>query len=733
MGKSRHAIYALALYAITASAQTPPQEEAPMPLDTPSEHAHTNRLIDETSPYLLQHAHNPVDWYPWGDEAIEKARTENKPIFLSIGYSACHWCHVMEHESFENEAIAAILNEHFISIKVDREERPDLDDIYMGAVQAMTGQGGWPMTVFLTPDLKPFYGGTYYPPEDKFGRPGFGSLTTQIAKIWETEPQKLLESADQLTNVLSANAGFQGESADAITDEPFPTVLTQLQRDYDLEDGGWGAAPKFPSGPTIDLLLRRYHATKNEAALGMALDTLRKMANGGMYDHLGGGFHRYSVDAQWLVPHFEKMLYDNAQLIPVYLDAYQITKDPFFKRVAVESLDYVLTYMTGEEGAFYSTEDADSEGEEGKFYIWTSAELTNILGPDDVKLFNAYYSILPNGNFQSHEPYHAGQNIPHVTEDLAVVAKKFDMTGEAFQAKLDTMRAKLLEVRDKRVRPGRDDKIITAWNGLMIAAMAQGYAVLGDTRYRDAAAKSADFILKSMRADTGMLYRTYRMGQAKHLGYLDDHANLAAGLTDLFAATGDPHWIEAATDIADTMLREYADTEGPGFYTTSDEHTHLITREKSSYDGSEPSGNSMAIWALLRLARYTDNESYYDTATETIRANFETLRKHPRALTMMLVALDFALAPPREIVIAGHENADDTNALLKTVADHYLPNTIVARTTGNDVPSSVPLLSMKGMTGEKATAYVCENYACQRPVTTAEELAAQLAPVKGNE
>lgn len=694
---------------------------------------HTNRLADETSPYLLQHAHNPVNWYPWGDEALEKAKAEDKPIFLSIGYSACHWCHVMERESFENEAIAAILNEHFISIKVDREERPDLDDIYMSAVQMMTGSGGWPMTVFMTPDRKPFYGGTYFPPEDRQGRPGFPTLLNALVKEWGTNRDKINDSAEQLTAMIQKNFAMTADETGAVTATVLDAGVQQLAQSYDAQFGGFGDAPKFPSSPSIALLLRQHARTGDKNALEMATVTLDKMYFGGMYDHLGGGFHRYATDDIWLVPHFEKMLYDNGQLSKVYLDAYQATRNPRYKHVAEDIFRYQLRDMHSPSGAFYSTEDADSEGEEGKFYIWSKAEILGALGSEDGELFCTYYNVKPIGNFQSHEPYHANLNILHMTKPHEDIAKDMGMEPEALEARLAPMREKLLEIRSKRVRPGLDDKILTSWNGLMISAFAKGYQVIGDERYKDAAESAAQFVLDSMVVD-GTLMRTHRDGRSKLPAYLDDYAFMAVALIDLYEATFDVKWLLHAQELTEQMKTKFWDTENGGFFYTGDDHLHLIARTKPTYDGAEPAGNSVAAEALLRLSKLVDEPAYADMVGQMISMTKSNLERAPRAFLYMLGAVDFYLHPPKEIAIAG--SPDGASDLLAALHEEYIPNKVLAfidpdAADNERLVEHVPLLAGKSLVDGKAAAYVCKDFACQRPVTTVDEFLKALGVVEG--
>ncbi len=687
---------------------------------------HTNRLIDATSPYLLQHAHNPVDWYPWGDEALKKARNEDKPIFLSVGYSACHWCHVMERESFEDEEIAEFLNEYFVAIKVDREERPDIDRIYMAATQIMTGSGGWPMSVFLTPALKPFYAGTYFPPRTRMGRPGFRTVLESITGAWLTRREDVLESAEKFTANVRQNAEAHSGPPNAPSPALIAAAAADLLQSFDPDHGGFGPAPKFPPHMAIELLFRRYHASQDAGVRGAALLTLRAMANGGLYDHLGGGFHRYSVDERWLVPHFEKMLYDNAQLAPLYLAAYQITRDPFYRRIAEETFDYVLRDLTSPGGGFYSSEDADSEGEEGRFYLWTHGEIVDVLGDADAALFNASYSVQPEGNFASHEEYHAGQNILHVTVARDALAQRHALSVRALELRLAAMRRKLLDVRAQRVHPGLDDKILTSWNALMISALAQGYQVLGKKRLLHAAEKAAAFLLSHVR-DGNRLLRSHRNGESRFDAYLDDHAFLAAALLDLYEAAFDVRWLETAREIADIMLVKFWDREEGGFFFTSPGHTHLLVRDKPVFDGAEPSGNAMAAYALLRLATFTGEPEYLEKAERILRINHATLEGMPRAQLKLLCAADFYLSSPKEIAIAGKTGARDVRALFQALHRHYIPNKVVAFIDPEDPDAQrlrdvLPLLNAKLPVGGQAAAYVCKNFACRQPVTSPEAL-----------
>ena len=695
--------------------------------ETTQKPAFTNRLVNETSPYLLQHAHNPVDWHPWSDEALKRAKEEDKPIFLSIGYAACHWCHVMAHESFEDEETAEMMNEHFINVKVDREERPDLDDIYMRSVQILRNQGGWPMSVFLTPDLKPFYAGTYFPPRNYQNMPSFQNVVQSIAKAWRDRRGEIVDNADKVAEII-------GESMNRQTAEPAPCgapmidkAVEAFKQNYDGNHGGFGGAPKFPPSATLQLLLRHYDRAGDQEALDMAVHTLRAMAFGGMYDQAGGGFHRYSVDAQWLVPHFEKMLYDNGQLCEVYLEAWQLTGDWLFARVAREIIEYQLRDMTHEQGGFYSSEDADSEGEEGKFYLWTHDALMELLGPEDGEFYCAYYSVRPEGNFASPEPYHDDKNILHVRMAPETFAKERGLSVEELMERIDALNEKVLAERSKRVRPGLDDKILTAWNGYMIHAMALAGRVLDEPRYTGAAVRAAEFIWTHLRKDGGLL-RSCRGGEVRYDGYLDDYAAFANSLATLYETTFTGTWLERAREIADRMIEVFWDKEnGAFFYTRADDPT-LLVRPKPGFDGSEPSGNSMAALLLLRLAGLTGESRYRERAETVLAVNHANLNSIPEALPKMLCAVDFWLRPPKEIAVFGPKDEEDTQALLREVWTRFLPNKIVAGGSGDGAGEAqhAPLLEGKGVINGQPAAYVCRNYACTAPVTTPEALAHQL-------
>jgi uncharacterized protein YyaL (SSP411 family) len=678
------------------------------------EHKHTNRLINETSPYLLQHAHNPVDWHPWGDEAFQKARSENKPVLLSIGYSACHWCHVMERESFENEQIAALMNELFVNIKVDREERPDLDEIYMNAVQMMTGRGGWPMTMFLTPDGKPFYGGTYFPPEDRYNVPGFPKILRGVANAYYKQPQDVENSVNQIISRLHSM------SRSAESHQPFdPEIIVrgaqQLAQAHDAEHGGFGQAPKFPNAGVYELFLRAYQRSKNPRFLDIITFTLTKMAQGGIYDHLGGGFHRYSVDEKWLVPHFEKMLYDNAQLVRVYAQVYQITAEARFKRVVEETVDYLLREMLQPEGGFYSTQDADSEGVEGKFFVWSPAEVTRILGADTAEIFCRVYDVTELGNFERENILH-----PILTPEQA--GKYFNRPVEDILALLAKAKMKLFAEREKRVKPFRDEKLITAWNGLMLSGLAQAIKINGNRDYKSAAARTVEFIFSRMFRD-GRLLHTYKDGVAKVLGYLDDYAFLAVGLLDLFEATFDRSLLARARQLADVVIAEFWDAGDGAFFYTGKSHEQLISRAKPAFDASIPSGNSVAAQLLLRLYHYTNHDDYLKKAETILRSYHDAMAAQPFGLAHMLGALDFYLEKPKEIVIVGEPGDPVTSELLSRVHSTYLPNgTLQWARPGAPLDEIAPLLQGKSQVGGRATAYVCHNFTCSAPVTSWDDL-----------
>jgi uncharacterized protein len=702
--------------------------------DIQGQHKHTNRLIDETSPYLLQHAHNPVDWYPWGEEALQKAKSEDKPILLSVGYSACHWCHVMERESFENEEIAAAMNQYFVSIKVDREERPDIDAIYMQAVQALTQQGGWPMTVFLTPDGRPFYGGTYFPPRDRqYGRetmPGFPRILLSMADAYENRRQEVEEQATQIADYLQQRSGSpfrrKGEQIEgAIPLELLSRASQELAAEFDAVNGGFGDAPKFPNTMSLEMLLRvRQHRLNGEMSapatppqeLEIVDTSLQRMANGGIYDHLGGGFHRYSVDAQWLVPHFEKMLYDNALLSRVYLHAYLVTGNTFYRRIVEETLDYVVREMTSPEGGFYSTQDADSEGEEGKFFVWTPEEIEAALSARDAALFMQYYDVTRRGNFE-------GKNILHVSRNVEEIAKEAKITSERVQDSLQQGRKQLFQAREQRVKPGRDEKVLTSWNGLMLRSFAEAARYLKRKDYLEVASKNAGFLLGKLRV-AGRLLRTYKDGRAHLNGYLEDYIFLADGLLALYEASFQARWFIEARKLVDEAIALFADEQNGGFFDTGSDHEALISRPKDIMDNATPAGNSVAVDVLLRLAAFTGEEEYRQRADDYLRPIADVMAQHPQAFGHVLGALDFALSPVKEFAIMGNPSEAGTLTLLEVINGRYLPNSVLtcADPADGEAVQAVPLLADRPLKEGKATAYVCQNFACLAPVNTAEEL-----------
>ena len=686
---------------------------------------HTNALAQEKSPYLLQHKNNPVDWLPWGEAAFEKARAEGKPIFLSIGYSTCHWCHVMAHESFENEATAKLMNAHFVNIKIDREERPDVDKVYMTYVQATTGSGGWPMSVFLTPDLKPFLGGTYYPPEDRYGRPGFPTLLLRISEAWKKDREGITAHGNEVAEQLQKSAASEPASG-AVGKEVLATALNYFTRTFDDELGGFGDAPKFPRPVALNFLFRTAaregaDSRDGKAALGMALITLQKMAAGGMHDHLGGGFHRYSVDKFWHIPHFEKMLYDQAQLASSYLDAFQITRDVQYANTVRDILDYVRRDMTAKEGGFYSAEDADSivehgkpEHREGAFYVWTKEEIGRVLGEETAALFNRAYGVEAEGNAPAgSDPQgeFTGQNtLIQRTADVAALADA---------------RKKLFDVRAKRPRPHLDDKIITAWNGMMISAFARAAQILDDAAYLAAAQGSAKFIREHLWKD-GALIRSYREGSSDVAGFADDYAALISGLLDLYEADFDIAWLQWAVELQKKQDALFLDAEHGGYFSTAADAKHLLLRMKEDYDGAEPSPNSVSALNLLRLAQITGEASLSERARKTIAAVSEQLGRFPAAMPQMLCALDASLDKPRQIVIAGPREAPAMQALLREIHARYLPNKLLLLADGAAGQQWLGerlefLKTVAPIKGEPA-AYVCEDFVCQLPTSDVVKL-----------
>jgi uncharacterized protein len=678
-----------------------------------------NRLINEQSPYLRQHAYNPVDWYAWGEEALARAKAENKPILLSIGYSACHWCHVMERESFENEAIARLMNEHFVSIKVDREERPDLDQIYMDAVQLITGRGGWPLTMFLTPDGKPFFGGTYYPPEDRHGMPGFPRVLLGAAQAYEKQAHEVQHNVEKLTAALGAMADYTPASGELRRGLP-QAAARALGEHYDSVNGGIGRAPKFPNTFVFSLFLRVSQSESDFGLTEMVRHTLTKMAKGGIYDQIGGGFHRYSVDDRWLVPHFEKMLYDNAQLARLYLDAGRALNEPEFLRVAGEILDYVLREMTSPDGGFYSTQDADSEGEEGKFFVWTPAEVDRILGGDLAKIACRYFDISEEGNFE-------GQNILHRTIEPGEAARMFQKSEDQITEAIAEIRHKLFAAREHRVKPGRDDKILSAWNGMMIGALAEGYRALGEPRYLEAARRASQFVMTRMW-DGRALKRSLKDGVARFNAYLEDYGLMVNGLIDTYEASLDPACLDDARRLTDAVLERFLDHEKGGFFFTSDDHEELIARSKPVFDGSTPSGNSAAVMALIRLHAYTGEARYFAEAERALRLFRDLIEQQPFSFAHMLEAIDLYERGPTEIVAIGARTAPEFTRWTERIGLHYLPNRALFWIDPQNQSAAFVPEQARGKTqiDGKLTAYICRDRTCSLPITSIEEVEAEL-------
>ncbi|MBM3942676.1 MAG: thioredoxin domain-containing protein [SAR202 cluster bacterium] len=686
-----------------------------------------NRLIHETSPYLLQHAHNPVDWHPWGEEALARAKAEDKPILLSIGYSACHWCHVMERESFEDPATAALMNEFFVSIKVDREERPDLDAVYMEAVQMLTGGGGWPMTVFLTPEGKPFYGGTYFPPVDHPNMPSFARVLMAMSQAYQNNRGQVIQATQQLAGNLGRTSQLPKGSS-PLTADVLHRAYAALATNFDYQNGGFGAAPKFPQPMTLEFLLRYHHNGYSPRALEMVEMTLEKMAYGGMYDQAGGGFHRYSTDAFWLVPHFEKMLYDNALLARLYLHAFQVTGRSLYRRIVEEILDYVLREMTGPEGGFYSAQDADSEGEEGKFFLWTPQEIRDVLGEQEGDLVAGFFGVTEAGNFE-------GRNILNVPQSRQNFALENGLTEAALEEVVRQGKEKLRQAREARVHPLLDDKVLTSWNGLMLRSFAEAATVLHRADYLAAARRNAQFLLDNLRSPSsssgqpqGRLLRTWRQGQAKLLGYLEDYACLADGLLALYEATFEHSWLAEAVTLSDQMLELFWDEGVGGFYDTGADHEALVIRPRDIFDNAQPCGGSVATEVLLRLALLTGNQDYALKATAPLRALHDLMARAPAGTGHWLAALDFYVATPKEVAVIGPRESPATQALLETVFGPFRPNKVVAGAASAQAAAAtgLPLLAQRGLVNGQSAAYVCQNYACQIPTTEPGELEKQL-------
>lgn len=718
-----------------------------------TEEKYQNRLIHEKSPYLLQHANNPVDWYPWGDEAFEEAKKQDKPIFLSIGYSTCHWCHVMEHESFEVPEIAEMINQNFIPIKVDREERPDIDNIYMSAVMAMTGQGGWPLTVLLTHDKKPFFGGTYFPPTAKWGSPGLTDIIRSVANSWANDRDRLIESSNTLTQLLKDNASKNDGNA-TLSQETLTTAYHQYDQMYDSRYGGFGHSPKFPTSHNLSFLLRYWKRTGNSRALEIVEHTLTRMAHGGMYDHIGGGFHRYSTDQQWQIPHFEKMLYDQAILSRTYLEAYQITKNDFYAQIAREIFDYVLRDMQYAQGGFFSAEDADSldpdeytgisigltqshEKKEGAFFLWRYDEIIQILGEDDAKIFNFHFDIQPNGN-ALHDPHNEfiGKNIIYVKNNLEETAKHFKKDVSEVEQSIQNSKAKILKVRRSRPRPHLDDKILADWNGLMIASLSFGSRVLNEPKYKKAAEKAAQFALKTLVDSEGRLLHRYRDGEAAIMGTIEDYAFFIHGLLNLYEATFQIEYLKRSIDLANSMVSLFWDDKDGGFYFTADDAEKLLYRQKEIYDGAIPSGNSVAALDLVHLARLTLDKQWDDKLEAFFNTFSSQIASRPSSYGQMLMAYDFTLGPSKEIVIAVPETNTNIDELINVIYERFIPNKVVLLrpATGegsDDIVDISPFVEHQLPMGDQVTIYLCENHICKLPVRDLEKFRLLLdAPIR---
>lgn len=711
----------------------PPPIASTTPFGPPDASGRTpNRLIREKSPYLLQHAYNPVDWHPWGEEAFATARREGKPVFLSVGYSTCYWCHVMEQESFENPEVAKLMNDTVVAIKVDREERPDIDAIYMSAVQAMTGRGGWPMSVFLTPDGKPFWGGTYFPPEDRFGRPGFKTVLHSISDAWRTKRADVVRSSEQLTQAIQE--GTRTGPSVQLTTGLLERAAEQFGKQFDATYGGFGRAPKFPRSHSVSFLLRAWTRTQDPQTLAMVETTLDAMARGGMHDHVGGGFHRYSTDRKWLVPHFEKMLYDQALLARTYLEAYQVTGKVQYAEVARDIFEYVLRDMRDPTGAFHSAEDAGEVGKEGEYYVWTPQEIDAVLSAEEATLFKRFYGVTPGGNFE-----HDTTILSIATPLDAFVAKEQRSIDEV-RDQLETARKKLLTVRSQRKRPHRDDKILTDWNGLLIGSLAYGARVLDEPRYAQAAREAASFLLEHLQAASpaaggtsspvgtepsrlrnGRLLHRYRDGEASIPAFLDDYAFLAWGLTDLYEATGEARWLAEAKRLTKDMIRLFWDEQDGGFVFSGDQNERLIAQTKELYDGALPSGNSVAALDLVRLGQLTMDKELQGYAEQLFETFSGQVNQGSSAFPQLLIALDFWLGPSQEIVIAGDPNSADTQQMLRAVYDRFLPRAVLAiqpaNETAQEIEALIPFIKAQRPLQGKATAYVCKNYICNLPTT----------------
>ncbi|MBM2810889.1 MAG: hypothetical protein HW416_1648 [Chloroflexi bacterium] len=679
-----------------------------------------NRLIHESSPYLRQHAENPVDWYPWGEEALQRARSEDKPILLSIGYSACHWCHVMEHESFEDEATANLMNDLFVSIKVDREERPDLDQVYMAAVQGMTGRGGWPMTVFLTPDGRPFYGGTYYPPTDRGGMPGFRRVLASVSDAYSNQRQSVATQADRIAEFIRQQMGLRAESS--LAPGALDDAADALGAAFDMVNGGFGGAPKFPPAMALEFLLRYHHRTGSPAAIEIVVTTLQKMGTGGIYDQIGGGFHRYSVDAHWLVPHFEKMLYDNALLARTYLHAFQVTGSQFHQRIVEETLDFIRREMQDESGGFFSTQDADSEGVEGKYYVWTPQQIAEVVSADDAAILKRFYGVTDRGNFE-------GGNILTRPVDATETASTLDISLEHLAEVVARGQEQLLESRSRRVPPARDDKVLSGWNGLMLRTFAEAARVLGRAEDLEVAESNAAFLLDTMWRG-GRLFRVYKDGETKVEGYLEDYAAVAEGLLALYQTTFDVDWFIAAQDIVRTMIELFWYEGARSFFDTARDAEALVARPRDLWDNATPSGSSLACHALLTMWALTGEAEYERLARLVLESAADLMRQHPVGFGHLLSALELYLAPPSEIAVIGDPDAEDTAKLIGPLHRQYLPNAVVALGDPADTAAAanIPLLAGRTLVDGHAAAYVCRGFVCDLPTLDPGALLEQIVP-----
>ena len=682
-----------------------------------------NRLINEKSPYLLQHAYNPVEWYPWGEEAFDKARNEDKPLFLSIGYSTCHWCHVMEKESFEDEEVAALMNQYFVSIKVDREERPDVDGIYMLVCQMITGSGGWPLTIIMTPDKKPFYAGTYFPKEDRFGKMGMMSLIPGIYKVWKNQREEILKSVNEISSAL--NSSLTKQTVKEINENVLDKAFNYFSNQFDVENGGFGTFPKFPTPHNLLFLLRYWKRKSSKKALEMVEKTLECMYKGGIYDHIGFGFHRYSTDKIWLVPHFEKMIYDQALLTNAYIEAFQATKKEFYRNAAEEILNYVLRDMTSPEGGFYSAEDADSEEEEGKFYVWTKNEVENLLAGEDLNLAVNLFNVRKEGNW--FDPVHesnSGTNILHFTKDLKLVADELNIDVNILNEKKKVVREKLFAVRDKRIHPFKDTKILADWNGLMISAFSKAAQVFEKNEYYIAAEEAINFILDNLLNENGRLLHRYKDGESSILANADDYAFLVQGLLDLYEAGFNSRFLKTAFELNNDFIKYFWDEKDGGFYFTPSDGEKLLIRQKEIYDGAVPSGNSVAILNLLRIGRITGNSDYEKKASLISKTFSAMIENAPQAFTQALTAMDFAFSPSKEIIISGEKDSPDSKEMLRIIREKYFPNKIVVfNSNKKDQMEIISHLIREYFHQNNQTAvFICEDYRCSMPVTNVEQL-----------